>query len=334
MIEQGTETLGAYLRRERERRNISIEQLAYATRIGIKMLRSLEEDLHDELPALPFVRGYLQAYGKYVGLDTQDLFLRYQHHLATHPDSKKATLRSHYVYMKERYQERKQLFFILSLCVTMIACAGAYFMLKTKRDHAKATAKQIALKETTIAADTTQSAETNTIVAAAQDQNKPAASTKTNPTATVPAIEPAHKTTTPEPKTDVAAKNEANTEGTAKKFNLSLKSSADAWLRFQTDSDVIKDLTLHTGHSVTLRANKVIKLFSGNLGALQASMNGHEIKSLIQPGRAMSAVLPEAEIPNYPLPLFPPMTPAASQSSAPAQSNEPDDAPSADAPQQ
>ena len=81
------ESLGSYLRRAREEKNVSVEQVAYATRISLKMLRALEEDDHTALPAPTFVRGYLQAYAKYVRIDTQDLLLRYQHHLATAPDA-------------------------------------------------------------------------------------------------------------------------------------------------------------------------------------------------------------------------------------------------------
>jgi hypothetical protein len=106
--------------------------------------------------------------------------------------------------------------------------------------------------------------------------------------------------------TGTASQTATSVDVTPKNYNLTLKSTGDAWIRFQTDSDPIKDMTLHEGKTIVLRAAKVIKLFSGNLGALQATLNGQEIKSLIQPGRAMSAVLPESEIPNVPLPLFPP----------------------------
>lgn len=299
-----TATLGEYLKHEREKRNISIEQLAYGTRIGIKMLRALEEDNHAELPAQPFVRGYLQAYAKYVGLDIQDLFLRYQHHLATHPDSKKAALQSHYLYVKERYQERKQLLLVLGLFLTLLVCAGAYFAIKSKKDHNKL-AKQIALQEKT---------------------NEPGAVATTTAIATSTAISIAHASTNIKIAATASVNTNTNTQSktvaettqdtTPKKYKLVLKAGQDVWLRFQVDSEPIKDLNLKGGLSLTLQANKVLKLFSGNLGALQATINGAEVKSLIQPGRAMSAVLPESEVANYPLPLFPSMSGTKSDSSS------------------
>ena len=43
------ESLGGYLKRERKKRDISLEQVSYATRISLKMLSALEEDTHDVL---------------------------------------------------------------------------------------------------------------------------------------------------------------------------------------------------------------------------------------------------------------------------------------------
>ena len=131
------ESLGAHLKRAREEKNISIEQVAYATRISLKMLRALEEDDHTVLPAPTFVRGYLQAYAKYVRIDTQDLLLRYQHHLATAPESKRGALRSHYLYVRERYQEKRRLIFVIVLFAVMLSAAGAYFFQKTRERNIK-----------------------------------------------------------------------------------------------------------------------------------------------------------------------------------------------------
>jgi len=89
------ESLGSYLKRVREEKGISIEQVAYATRISLKMLAALEDDDHSALPAPTFVRGYLQAYAKDGHIDTQELRVRYQHHRAVAPETKRANLHSH-----------------------------------------------------------------------------------------------------------------------------------------------------------------------------------------------------------------------------------------------
>jgi cytoskeleton protein RodZ len=41
-------------------------------------LRALEADDHPRLPAPPFVRGFLRAYARHVGLQADEVLLRYE----------------------------------------------------------------------------------------------------------------------------------------------------------------------------------------------------------------------------------------------------------------
>ncbi|MGB9698157.1 MAG: helix-turn-helix domain-containing protein [Thermodesulfobacteriota bacterium] len=70
-------TLGTYLRTERERKNISLEAIARATKITLKNLEALERDEWHLLPPPVFVRGFLRAYAHHVGLDAQKILEMY-----------------------------------------------------------------------------------------------------------------------------------------------------------------------------------------------------------------------------------------------------------------
>ena len=72
-----SEALGTYLRQERELRQISLEEIAQTTRIPLRMLQHLEDDDHDSLPGEVFTRGFLKSYARSVGLDAEDVLLRY-----------------------------------------------------------------------------------------------------------------------------------------------------------------------------------------------------------------------------------------------------------------
>jgi cytoskeleton protein RodZ len=52
------ESLGEYLKRERELRQISLEEVAEGTKIAIYRLRAMEADCWENLPAEIFVRLY------------------------------------------------------------------------------------------------------------------------------------------------------------------------------------------------------------------------------------------------------------------------------------
>lgn len=63
------ESLGQYLKQEREKRQVALAELAQLTRIPVRMLRGLEQDEYASLPADVFVRGYLKAYCRALNMD-------------------------------------------------------------------------------------------------------------------------------------------------------------------------------------------------------------------------------------------------------------------------
>lgn len=68
---------GILLRRARERRGLSLQDVVRVTRISERWLPALEEARLDLLPAPVFVAGYVRSYARVVGLDEGDLLDRY-----------------------------------------------------------------------------------------------------------------------------------------------------------------------------------------------------------------------------------------------------------------
>jgi transcriptional regulator with XRE-family HTH domain len=67
--------LGTRLRRERERRHISLEDVACRTKIGMGLLQDLERDDVSRWPGGIYRRGFIRGYAEAVGLDP-DLIAR------------------------------------------------------------------------------------------------------------------------------------------------------------------------------------------------------------------------------------------------------------------
>ena len=67
--DSGGEFSGARLRRTRLRRDLEIEQIAATTKINPLYLRFIEAERFDDLPAAVYVRGFVCALAKCVGLD-------------------------------------------------------------------------------------------------------------------------------------------------------------------------------------------------------------------------------------------------------------------------
>ncbi|MFQ6083068.1 MAG: helix-turn-helix domain-containing protein [Candidatus Aminicenantia bacterium] len=70
-------TLGKELKREREFRAISLEEIARTTKINLKFLKAIEDDHFEILPGGFFTKNFLRAYANYVGLDENEVLNKY-----------------------------------------------------------------------------------------------------------------------------------------------------------------------------------------------------------------------------------------------------------------
>ena len=84
------ESLGKYLKVERESRNLSLKEVSESTRIKERLLKAIEEDQYELLSSPVYVKGFLDAYARYLELDPNDIVLRYQKYHGTKVLPKKA----------------------------------------------------------------------------------------------------------------------------------------------------------------------------------------------------------------------------------------------------
>lgn len=71
-------TLGAYLRRERERRNLALRTISESTKVSVPLLEGLEADDISRWPGGIFRRAFVRSYAECVGLDPDDVFRRFE----------------------------------------------------------------------------------------------------------------------------------------------------------------------------------------------------------------------------------------------------------------
>jgi len=68
---------GERLKRERELREVSIEELTKSTRISTRFLQALENEDWDRLPGGVFGHGFVRTIARYLGLDEESLIAEY-----------------------------------------------------------------------------------------------------------------------------------------------------------------------------------------------------------------------------------------------------------------
>jgi cytoskeletal protein RodZ len=68
---------GEHLKREREMRGVSLEEIAGATRISTRFLEALEKEAWDRLPGGVFNRGFVRTVARFLGLEEESLLAEY-----------------------------------------------------------------------------------------------------------------------------------------------------------------------------------------------------------------------------------------------------------------
>jgi cytoskeleton protein RodZ len=72
------ESVASQLKSEREKRKISLSQIAADTHISLRYLESLEEGRYDDLPGGMYNRAFLRAYCERLDIDQREMIRRYE----------------------------------------------------------------------------------------------------------------------------------------------------------------------------------------------------------------------------------------------------------------
>lgn len=87
---ESASSLGERLKRARLEANVSLDDLASVTKIPKSYLMFLEEGQYDQLPADVYVRGYLKAYIRCLGLDDHEMLELYKRERGIQENVKKS----------------------------------------------------------------------------------------------------------------------------------------------------------------------------------------------------------------------------------------------------
>ncbi|HXJ92782.1 MAG TPA: RodZ domain-containing protein [Terriglobia bacterium] len=71
-------SFGENLRREREMRGVTLEEIAESTKISTRLLRALEQEHFSDLPGGVFTRSFIRHYADYLGLDSEHVLAEYR----------------------------------------------------------------------------------------------------------------------------------------------------------------------------------------------------------------------------------------------------------------
>lgn len=77
---------GELLKSERIKKDLSIQDVAYALKLSSRIIQAIENGDTDELPAKTFVRGFVKSYADYLKIDSDAVLKQFQEEMgSTHP---------------------------------------------------------------------------------------------------------------------------------------------------------------------------------------------------------------------------------------------------------
>ena len=131
--EKGREgTFGDYFRWERERRNLTLDDLAQAVCVPRRYLEAMEEDDFLGLPPETYVRGFLEACCGEFSIDSKELFRRYERALLAHSQSRRDEGKDAiFALFRPRGEKLRLRDWSMPLTLAAIACvflAGRWFL--------------------------------------------------------------------------------------------------------------------------------------------------------------------------------------------------------------
>ncbi|MEO5968491.1 MAG: helix-turn-helix domain-containing protein [Bdellovibrionia bacterium] len=133
-------SLGEFLRYERELRGITIEQVASATKVGVRTLHALEADHYSELPAKPFVRGFVNSYCRFIGLDSKELLARFDDYINSKASERPNREAGHsgYAFEKRDGEQQSRTLLLVAMFGFVVVGGVAIVFLKPSFHHQRA----------------------------------------------------------------------------------------------------------------------------------------------------------------------------------------------------
>jgi cytoskeletal protein RodZ len=133
---KNTETLGEYLRKQRQKMGFSAEDLMREKRISIEVIEALESGQYHLLPGDAYIRGYLRSYAQFLNLEFEELVARYKFETQQgHNDSEVALIDLRE--SNELDHKKKGNVFLISLIVGLLVLAAVVNGLLNKNESEK-----------------------------------------------------------------------------------------------------------------------------------------------------------------------------------------------------
>jgi cytoskeleton protein RodZ len=283
---------GDKLKREREMRRITLDEISESTKIPRRYLESLERENFESLPGGVFNKGFVKAYARFLGLDEEQAVADY---LAVAkeelPSEDQFPLEIHEKPDRE-LNPRKSRLPLIAAVVALVGVLGGYAVWRSKvrpTENSEITVASASQSEGVKrgastpekSADATESEADTTGAKSRQIAKARPLDFKQTPVAATP-VKQVARIEAPATIVDGSTPDQARTRPAQikKNFFVVIKAKEDAWISVVADGRRVSHGTLRANKQRFVRADKEIIITTGNAGGLDMSFNGKPLGAI------------------------------------------------------
>ena len=264
---------GGKLREARERRGVTLRQIAGATKISVRVLEALERNDISLLPGGIFSRAFVRSYAIEIGLDPettiQDFIAAFPHDSVTAGHPRSNQIEDHEAIESDR--RTATTFVRLGLISVPLAAVVLYF----------ATAGRHSMSARETAAPPAQTSRASAPTPSAD----PPAPRAGDPTAAPP----------PAPASAAPAASLPSDD----RLTIGLSSKRPCWVSATVDGQKVIERLLQNGEQKTFDVHREMVLTAGDASAITLTLNGVEARPLGKPGEVVTTRVNVSNFKDY-----------------------------------
>src|SRR5438270_3136829 len=270
---------GDRLRREREMRGITLEEITESTKISRRHLEALEGEHFDQLPGGVFNKGFVRAYARFLGIDEDRAVADYSAASNEQPEPEnKFPLEIHQEPNRELNPRSSNLPLVFAIAALVGVLVGYGFWIKSKPHNAAPVENTRHSTPAPTATEPQANVPASQPVASASPalNNDSPTAAKQAPAQVPAASRPA------EPKRDAVLSDSADdpASGKEKAFFVQVKAKEDSWVSIVADGKSVMQRVLPADKHKKVKAGKSVILRTGNAGGIEVSFNGRSLGAL------------------------------------------------------
>jgi cytoskeleton protein RodZ len=296
-------SIASELKSERQKRKISLAQIAAETRISLRYLESLEEGRYGDLPGGMYNRAFMKAYCEFLNLDFPEIMQRYEAELSPALEKPPRTK----VHIPQQNSSFRVSPVVIWGVMLLITGTGLFFSRKWITAIFSPYFSHVPVAEVRY-----QPVQPVSAVPKTKDTAPPAAassaSTSGSPETIAP--EPAGPLPVPSKESTIAAGSMPIDPGTAqsapvpsnmpvvsdKALRLEIKASEKCWISVNRDGSPVVRKVMEPGEIQTFNATEKLEIILGNAGGVHLMLNGKPAKQLGKPGEVVKVLIDEKSL--------------------------------------